>query len=57
MSEASGPRFNLRLVKIRRVQRLRVVGRVVRVEHVAVVESARLPRPLVPGKVPAGGKL
>lgn len=49
-------RFHSRFVKIWRVERLRVGGCVC-VERVAVVESVRLPRSLVLGKVPASGEL
>lgn len=48
--------FHSRFVKIWRVERLRVVGCVC-VERVAVVQSVRLPRSLVLGKVPASGEL
>lgn len=44
-----------RLVKVRRVKRLRVSS-YVSVEHVAVVQSVRLPRLLVLGKVPASSQ-
>lgn len=44
-----------RLVKVRRVKRLRVSSHV-SVEHVAVVQSVRLPRLLVLGKVPASSQ-
>lgn len=55
-AKAGGFWFHSRFVKIRRMEGLRVVGRVC-VERVAVVESVRLPRSLVLGKVPAGGEL
>lgn len=48
--------FHSRFIKIWRVERLRVAGCVC-VERVAVVESVRLPRSLVLGKVPASGEL
>lgn len=47
--------FHSRLVKVWHVKRLGVAGRV-SIECVAVVQSVRLPRLLVLGKVPASGK-